>query len=211
VCQRNVGGYVGDGTLSDDGSPIGPQNLVHTPAPDVAAIGDILKEMLNNPTCGDFVNKLYSKVAANNPRNVANSATILELFGKITGQDKGGIVRRNPLIIEGKPANGTVSGLLETNDATVIIGGVVLHGGSPNPTAAEISRRISLYDATVTLHELFHLAGKNYWYSDEQLAKAVFDFTGAEGLPPEGSDSFKWSAYWNNQLLNEKNCPPPKK
>jgi YD repeat-containing protein len=184
---------------------------VFTPPPDVKKIGEILQEILSNSSCSEFVSALYKQVDTDNPTNEANSKTILELFGKVTAPGQGGIIRRYPLIIGGKSAAGTVSGSLDTSNATVILAGVALYGGIAAASSEELSRTISISDAMTTLHELFHLAGTNWGFSDKQLAKAAAKLPGASsGLPNEDEkDSYEWSKYWDRELQNH--CKRPEK
>ncbi len=156
--------------------------------------------------CGEFVKTLYKTVAGKYPSQEPHSKdfNLLDVFNTINKRE-GAIVLKQ-VVINGRPAGGTVSGAIghPTYPATIFI--------SPLPAGSLSSAMLSYGDysyAMTAIHETFHLAGKNGGYNDEQMAQAVFKLTGAPGLPKDGADVYEWSGYWNGVLRSK--CPEKRK
>lgn len=166
---------------------------------DVNKIG----ELLNNPTCSDFVTNLINKAAELNPNNPANSSNALDLINAVKN-GKGGYFLQS-FSFDGKPAGGTVGGSIANGDAKVYISP---QSWGPAPTATQI--RMSQEDyALAGLHETVHHAGR-FLYSDQQLAIAAHAITGIADHYPAANETnpFAWSRYWNDILVDH--CKPPR-
>ena len=92
-----------------------PQNPASTIPLDLNKI----PELLQNPTCNDFVSNLINKAAELDPNNPANSSNALDLFNAIKN-GKGGYFLQS-FSFDGKPAGGTIGGSIANGDAKVYI------------------------------------------------------------------------------------------
>lgn len=162
-------------------------------------LGDIAKNVAARLTgdCGTFVNDLYKKVAGKFPKNESHSKdlNLLEVFNIINSRD-GAIVLVDNLMANGEPAGGTVRGAIghPTYPPTIYI--AVSKGNTPVSISSAQQYR---YPIDV-IHETFHLAATNGGYTDEQMARAVYDLTGKPGLPKDGAPVHDWSRYWGDVL-----------
>jgi hypothetical protein len=154
--------------------------------------------------CGKFVKSLYETVAGNNrSSNESRSKdfNLLEVFKTINERD--GAIIFKQAIVGGRPAGGTASGAIghPTHPATITISPL-----PPYNVITPAARSWGQWSYAVTaIHETFHLAGTSGGYSDEQMARAIYDLTGAPGLPDKGADVREWSRYWDNVLRAK--CP----
>jgi hypothetical protein len=161
---------------------------------------------LLNGDCGKFVTSLIDAVATAT-KNPAHSNNVLTLFNTINGR-QGGVVFEDNLRVGGRSAGGTISGEIgnSASPPVVHIQTLFLIAGPLHP--AIVSATQHSY-AITAIHETIHHAGRNGYYSDEQLARAAHTLPGAPGLPKDGADAFEWSGYWNTVLKSK--CPPVRK
>ena len=181
----------------DDGFVEPPQEP--GPAIDVPGTRGVLERILRNNGCGTFVQNLINQVAesTNNPFHADYVPDLFDAVANGGGFIRGGDADKHNI-------GGTVSGSITGGDAGIHIASRFLYGG--NPTEAEKAVVRNHLDAFVILHELVHHAGVNGYYSDRQLAEAIFKMTGTPGLPVRSDYASEWayikanSAYWNNIL-----------
>jgi RHS repeat-associated protein len=193
----SFGGYFND-------RPRGSGERQNPPRPPIPAenLAGNVADLLDGD-CGKFVTSLIDAVAAAS-KNPAHSNNALNLFNTINGR-QGGVVFKDNLRVGGRPAGGTVSGAIgnAASPPVVHIQTSFLIAGTLTP--AIISATQHSY-AITAIHETIHHAGRNGYYTDEQLARAAHALTGAPGLPMDGADAFEWSGYWDNVLKSI--CPP---
>ncbi len=163
-----------------------------------------IPELLNNPTCNDFVTNLIKKAAELNPNNPANSNNALDLFNAIKNGSGGYFLQ--PVVFNGKRYGGTIDGYIAKGDAKVYLEPQAWPGAVPNAVQIKMSQQDY---ALAGLHETIHHAGR-FTYSDKQLAIAAHAVTGIEdNYPAEGeTSSGAWSRYWNDILKDH--CRPPR-
>ena len=153
-----------------------------------------MKDLLNNPTCGNYVRDLINAAAGDN--GITDISTIFNQAKYIFGRPPGDY------------GNGTIRGTLKGEDARVYI--APQYNISRTPNTFERVERI-LYGYAVTgIGETIHLANKNGVNSEEALFKAAASLPGAP--PPPIVDPkdrvavYKWGGYWHG-LLKE-HCLP---
>jgi hypothetical protein len=181
--------------------PMPPQNPSTTIPLDVNKIG----ELLNNPTCSDFVTNLINKAAELNPNNPANSSNALDLISAIKN-GKGGYFLGS-VVFDGKQYGGTIQGSIANGDAKVLIAPASWPVATPTANMVRMSQEDY---ALAGLHETVHHAGR-FTYSDRQLAEAAFNITGiTTNYPtdPATAGVGAWSRYWGDIL--EDHCKPPR-
>jgi YD repeat-containing protein len=165
----------------------------------IVPLGNLAQNVANRLTgdCGEFVKELYVTIAGKYPKYEPQSKNfnLLDVFNAINSRD-GAIVLKENLIVGGAPAGGTVSGILGNPDYPATIYLNAISGRTP----VGIGWAQQYGYAIGAIHETFHLAHKNGGYSDEEMAKAVFDLTGRPGLPKDGATVPEWSRYWNDAL-----------
>ena len=132
-----------------------PQN----PPFDVSGITKQANDILAKQACIDFANRILNAVSTkDNP--VLRGGDLQQLFKDFLAQKHGGYTRVKP---PGSAGYGSPTGLIRKGN------GKIFSRGYPSMSAAEQTA----YDAATTVAELFHMAGRNDYYTDRALAEAA--------------------------------------
>lgn len=153
--------------------------------------------------CLEYTTKLLAEAAKLFAGKYPHLNTVMEGYGKISGQGGGGYVFK-------ETGYDTVGGDLFARGASP--GTVLLLRnstyGAPTP------RQTAFFQASYAwkaLHETFHL-GKQGGYDDEQMAAAAYSYAG-KSLPsaPANLTGFSRASFFSSTFDNElkKHCPRP--
>lgn len=109
--------------------------------------------------CIDFYKRILNAVSSkSNP--LLRGGDLQEIFTDFLAQKKGGYTRTAP---PGSGGYGSPTGLIREGN------GKIFSRGYPSMSNAEQTAT----DAATTVAELFHMAGRNAFYTDRELARAV--------------------------------------
>jgi hypothetical protein len=143
---RQVFNHAGGGT---------PQS----PAFDTVSITNQVDAIFSKWRCIEFAKRILTAVSTkDNP--VLRGGDLREIFDDFLNQKKGGYTRTKP---PGSAGFGSPTGLIRKEDGQIFSRAYPSMSG-PEQTA---------YDAGTTVAELFHMAGRNEYYTDRALAEAV--------------------------------------
>jgi hypothetical protein len=181
----------------------------------VIPIGDLkarIQARVNYGDCADYIKKLISKAAEQNPGNPAASTDAIDLYNRINSQPQGGFTGTRHLVVVDPatglryPVSGSTEGSLATGNARIQIS-LVESYGTPNSfslTHADITYGIA------GLHEIIHQSGSQGYYTDYQLAVAAKALNGNVPWSPRTDNSINSiiynSGYWDSEL--KQHCVP---
>lgn len=163
-----------------------------------------IQELLNVPSCGDFVNRLLSKAGELFSAN-GKPTSPLTAFDAVAAQGRVYLEARS-ITINGQtvPVGGLATGYMGAGTAAIYI-----------TPASGSANSIYFGNAATGLHESIHHANDNLGYSDRQLAVAADAImlpgrraalkTPLSSLAP--TDMLGMSGFWNREL--NANCPRP--
>jgi hypothetical protein len=130
-----------------------PQN------PDMAAITNQVEAVLSTLRRIEFGVRILRAVSTKD-KPVLRGGDLREIFDDFLLQENGGYTRAKP---PGSAGYGSPTGLIRKEDGKIFSRAYPSMSG-PEQTA---------YDAGTTVAELFHMAGRNDYYTDRALAEAV--------------------------------------
>jgi hypothetical protein len=172
--------------------------------PDVQGIRSNLAVMLATGGCGAFIEDLLNQLATSS-KNPRVPGSVLDLFDMVKAQSgfvRGGSATKNKV-------SATVKGQFRSKDASIHLGSGFSFMVT---TQQEKANTVAKLDAFNVLHEIVHLAGKNTYYDDVQVARLLFSSLGLPGLPNRRDYKSKRdfiganSTYFSNALATK--CPP---
>jgi RHS repeat-associated protein len=127
--------------------------------PDVPGTTELVNDILSKQKCIDFANRILNAVSTkDNP--LLRGGDLQQLFKDFLGQKKGGYTRTKP---PGSAGYGSPIGLIRKGDGKIFSRAYPSMSGSQQ----------TAYDAGTTVAELFHMAGRNEFYTDRALAEAA--------------------------------------
>lgn len=132
-----------------------PQNTAF----DLTGITNQVDAILEKWRCIEFAKRILSAVSTkDNP--VLRGGDLREIFDDFLSQEKGGYTRDKP---PGSAGYGSPTGLIRKGT-----GKIFSRAYSSMSRAEQIA-----YDGDTTVAELFHMAGRNEYYTDRALAEAA--------------------------------------
>jgi len=142
------------------GMVITPQKLLpQAQNPDIAGVTNQVDDILSKWRCVEFAKRILGAVSTkDNP--VLRGGDLREIFDDFLSQQNGGYTRTKP---KDSAGYGSPTGLISKGN------GKIFSRAYPSMSGAEQTA----YDAGTTVAELFHMAGRNEYYTDRALAEAV--------------------------------------
>ncbi|HEY2975432.1 MAG TPA: hypothetical protein VGJ48_23155 [Pyrinomonadaceae bacterium] len=120
------------------------------------SVSTLVSNALSSSDCAEFARTVLDAVSSKKNPVFPSNGNLLDVFNAFLAQ--GG---NHPLITRNKPSGswgyGNSVGKIKNGDAAIF----------------SLNKGTTGSDADTVISELFHLAGQNKYYTDEQLAKAV--------------------------------------
>jgi len=171
--------------VGDSGAPQNTQTALS--AKEIYSIYRGLKDIGRYvPVCNNFIKGTLEKLTEINPNNPPVSTNIVQLFRAVQNQPNGGF------FISDKGYS-TVSGLIKDGNAKILY---------LSSSFIYVSR---------TIHEGFHISGRNGWLFDQAVAEAISQVDPRylkryEAIDPQGKDAYNLYSHLIDNALAE-NCP----